>query len=91
MMPSMQINPTAVTKLRTAQGLSVRTLAALAGISAGHLSRIERGINGASPLTTVDIADALKVKPAAITVAEATWRYTETGRPPYLPIVDVSA
>ena len=85
----MQINPAAVTKLRTDQGLSVRTLAALAGISAGHLSRIERGVNGASNYGIEQLASALRTTPAAITVAEAYAAHD--GRPEYVPIVDVAS
>lgn len=52
--------------------MSLRTLSALTGRHRGHLSRIERGLAGASTETVERIAGALNVPAAAITHKETT-------------------
>ncbi|WP_329131416.1 helix-turn-helix domain-containing protein [Streptomyces sp. NBC_01476] len=68
----MTLNGDAVRALREAQKLSLRKLACLTGRHRSHLSRIERGLAGASSETEERIARALGVPEAAITHKETT-------------------
>lgn len=52
--------------------MSLRTLARLTSRHRGHLSRIERGLAGASGETVGRIAQALSVPEAAITHKETS-------------------
>lgn len=52
--------------------MSLRTLSALTGRNRGHLSKLERGLAGASDETVERIAGALAVPTAAITHKETT-------------------
>ncbi|NJP42309.1 helix-turn-helix transcriptional regulator [Streptomyces sp. PRB2-1] len=52
--------------------MSLRTLATLTGRHRGHLSKLERGLAGASGETVGRIARALDVPEAAITHKETT-------------------
>lgn len=57
-----------VRKIRTERGMSLRTLAALSGLTAGHLSRVERGLaNLDRRRSLLDVADALRVAPNELT------------------------
>lgn len=57
-----------VRQIRYARGKSLRVVAALAGISASHLSRIERGERALdSRSETVALADALQISPSELT------------------------
>lgn len=62
-----------VKQIRTIRGLSLRAVAELAGISAGYLSRIERGERALdSRKLIVALADALRVAPTELTQLAAT-------------------
>lgn len=50
--------------------MGIRTLARTADIDRSHLSRVERGLVGASAAKLHRIADALQVPPDAITHKE---------------------
>lgn len=63
----MTPNGTAIRAIREAQKLSIKGLAHLTGLDRGHLSRMERGLVGASPEALTRIATALDVTPADIT------------------------
>ncbi|MGH3768189.1 MAG: helix-turn-helix domain-containing protein [Pseudonocardiaceae bacterium] len=55
-------------QIRYARGKSLRVVAALAGISASHLSRIERGERALDRRSeTVALADALQISPSELT------------------------
>lgn len=57
-----------VRRIRTQRGMSLRTLAALSGLTAGHLSRVERGLaNLDQRRSLLDVADALRVAPNELT------------------------
>lgn len=62
-----RLNGAAVKALRQAIGISLRTLASDIGRNPGFLSRVERGIDTASPATMVAIAKRLGVSLDAIT------------------------
>ncbi|MDI9887310.1 helix-turn-helix transcriptional regulator [Streptomyces sp. HNM0645] len=63
----------AIRRIRRAQMMSLRSLQALTGLNRGYLSRIERGlIHDAADHRVRAIANALQVKPAAITQEEKT-------------------
>ncbi|MFF2612656.1 helix-turn-helix domain-containing protein [Kitasatospora sp. NPDC058046] len=64
-------NGTAIRALREARKLSIRELARLAARDPSHLSRIERGLAGASQSALRQIAVALEVPVAAINREEA--------------------
>ncbi|WP_322974183.1 helix-turn-helix domain-containing protein [Actinacidiphila epipremni] len=68
----MTPNGDAIRALRESQGMSLRTLATLTGRHRGHLSKLERGLAGASGETVGRIARALDVPEAAITHKETT-------------------
>ncbi|WP_443060930.1 helix-turn-helix domain-containing protein [Streptomyces sp. NBC_00448] len=53
--------------LRTALKVSLRDMQTLTGLDRGHLSRLERGLVGASPDTIRRYANALEVPTASIT------------------------
>lgn len=62
-----------IRRVRKAQKMSLRTLQTLTGLNRGYLSRMERGLIRESEDHRVrTIADALQVKPAAITKEEET-------------------
>lgn len=65
-------NGDAIRALRGARGLGLRELARLTGRHRAHLSRIERGLAGASDETVERIAGALGVTEEAITHKETT-------------------
>lgn len=50
---------TAIKVMREAHGLTLRQLSALSGVSAAHLSRIERGLREPSPHTLSAVTQAL--------------------------------
>jgi transcriptional regulator with XRE-family HTH domain len=52
-----------VKRHRQAQGLSLRQLAALAGVDHAMIDRYERGVTNASLTTVAKLADALDVEP----------------------------
>jgi transcriptional regulator with XRE-family HTH domain len=55
-------------RIRQSRKMSLRTVAGLAGISAGHLSRIERGERALDRRSvTVGLARALKISPSELT------------------------
>lgn len=57
-----------VRRIRTERGMSLRTLATLSGLTAGHLSRVERGLaNLDRRRSLLDVADALRVAPNELT------------------------
>lgn len=56
-------SPATLRRMRIARGLSKGELAALAGCTAGCISRIESGLRSARPSTTRALAKALKVAP----------------------------
>ncbi|MFJ6348597.1 helix-turn-helix domain-containing protein [Streptomyces sp. NPDC092046] len=61
----------AIRRIRKAQNMSLRALQQQTGIDRGYLSRMERGLIRRSADHRVrTIADALHVKPAAITQEE---------------------
>ncbi|MFE0088828.1 helix-turn-helix domain-containing protein [Streptomyces sp. NPDC059016] len=63
----------AIRRIRRAQMMSLRSLQALTGLNRGYLSRIERGlIHESADQRVRTIANALQVKPAAITQEEKT-------------------
>ncbi|MFE6785126.1 helix-turn-helix domain-containing protein [Streptomyces sp. NPDC057680] len=63
----------AIRRVRKAQKMSLRTLQELTGFDRGYLSRMERGqIRRSADHRVRTIADALQVKPAAITQEEKT-------------------
>ncbi|MGW4648108.1 helix-turn-helix domain-containing protein [Kitasatospora sp. NPDC004289] len=64
-------NGSAIRSLREAHGVSLRQLSALTGRDRGFLSRLERGLTGASDQTLRGIAVALNVPVAAINREEA--------------------
>lgn len=70
--PSMarKVNGAAVKALRSALGISQRSLAARAGIDASSLSGAEIGKHGLSPTVVRRIADALGCPVDAITSVE---------------------
>lgn len=51
-----------IRKKREEKGYTIDELAKIAGMSKGHLSRIERGKTNAKISTLVRIADALEIK-----------------------------
>ena len=56
-----------VKEIRTWRGLSLRTVAGLAGISAGHLSHIEHGTRRVDKRSTLEaLAAALNVAPSEL-------------------------
>ncbi|UED83103.1 helix-turn-helix domain-containing protein [Streptomyces profundus] len=57
----MTPNGTAIRAIRTVRRLSLRDLARLTGLDRGHLSRLERGLAGASEVTLQRIASTLGV------------------------------
>jgi transcriptional regulator with XRE-family HTH domain len=59
-------NGTAIRSIRQAHGVSLRTLSARVGRDRGFLSKVERGLQGASESTLREIAAALNVPVAAI-------------------------
>lgn len=59
-------NGSAIRSLRQAHGVSLRSLAALTQRDRGFLSRVERGLCGASEDTLRAVADALSVPISAI-------------------------
>ncbi|MFJ8437642.1 helix-turn-helix domain-containing protein [Kitasatospora griseola] len=63
----MTPNGTAIRSLRTASKVSLRQLALRTGRHRSFLSRVERGLAGASDETINSIAYALNVPAAAIT------------------------
>lgn len=65
--PRLRPNGAAMRALRTALKVSLRDMQALTGLDRGHLSRLERGLVGASPDTIRRYANALKVPTTAIT------------------------
>lgn len=65
---SLRFAPGAVKGLRRAHGWTVRNFADQAQISAGYLSKLERGIQDVAPNTMWRIADAFGVSLAALTV-----------------------
>lgn len=52
--------------------MSLRMLERTTGIDRGHLSRVERGLAGLSDEHINQVAEALRVTPAAITHEEKT-------------------
>jgi transcriptional regulator with XRE-family HTH domain len=62
----MSANGQRIRDLREAKPLGLRKLADLAGVHRSYLSRLERGIKGASPETLVRIAGVLDVPVGAI-------------------------
>lgn len=66
----------AVRELREKAGLSMRDLAACAGISQPFLSQIERGVSAPSMLTTYRLAAALGVTPGDLLPAPESERIT---------------
>jgi len=60
-------NGAAMQALRTARKVSLREMHVLIGRDPGHLSRLERGLAGASAETIRRYAGALSVPTAAIT------------------------
>ncbi|WP_435131284.1 helix-turn-helix domain-containing protein [Actinacidiphila sp. bgisy144] len=60
-------NGAAIRALRTARKMSLRRMQALTGLDRGHLSRLERGLAGASDETILRCARVLDVPVAAIT------------------------
>ncbi|WP_335970898.1 helix-turn-helix domain-containing protein [Streptomyces sp. CA2R106] len=63
----MRPNGAAIRALRTARKMSLRRMQALTGLDRGHLSRLERGLAGASDETILRCARVLDVPVAAIT------------------------
>lgn len=63
----MRPNGTAIREFRGLKNMSLRVLASQTGRDRSHLSRLERGIAGASDETVKRIATALGVPIAAIT------------------------
>ncbi|PJN24028.1 helix-turn-helix domain-containing protein [Kitasatospora sp. CB02891] len=63
----MTPNGTAIRAIRTASGIGLRVLALRAGRHRSFLSRVERGLAGASDDTLRAVADALGVEVGAIT------------------------
>ncbi|MFC8155838.1 helix-turn-helix domain-containing protein [Streptomyces cinereoruber] len=63
----MKANGAAIRALRRSKGWSVRHLACLAETHPSHLSRLERGLRGASEEALTGIARALDVPRDAIT------------------------
>lgn len=55
----MKANGSRIRELREAKPLGIRSLAEKANIHRGYLSRLERGLKGATPETLGRIADAL--------------------------------
>ncbi|MGW4028191.1 helix-turn-helix domain-containing protein [Streptomyces sp. NPDC004838] len=66
----MKPNGTAIRALRTARKTGLRALSRHTGLDRGYLSRLERGLAGASDRTVERIAHALEVPVAAITHEE---------------------
>ncbi|MFB7474012.1 helix-turn-helix domain-containing protein [Kitasatospora sp. NPDC056184] len=62
----MTPNGTAIRVIRQACNVSLRQLAARAGLDRSFISRVERGKSGASETSLRDIAAALDVPVAAI-------------------------
>jgi ribosome-binding protein aMBF1 (putative translation factor) len=60
-------NGTAIRAIRRMQGISLRDLARKTGFTRSYLSRLERGLAGASESTIRRIAEVLAVPPADIT------------------------
>ncbi|MEU0659555.1 helix-turn-helix domain-containing protein [Streptomyces lavendulocolor] len=61
----------AIRRVRKAQNMSLRMLQELTGLNRGYLSRMERGhIRTSDDERVRTIANALQVKPAAITQEE---------------------
>lgn len=55
-------------EIRTWRGLSLTAVAGLAGMSIGHLSRIERGLRAVDRRSTLEaLANALRVAPSELT------------------------
>ncbi|WP_432010125.1 helix-turn-helix domain-containing protein [Streptomyces cucumeris] len=63
----MTPNGTAIRALRQALKMSLPQFAQLTGLDRGYLSRLERGLTGASTNTVRRIAQALEVSPTDIT------------------------
>lgn len=57
----VRINGAALRDLREARGLTIADLAGRVGVGHPHLSRVERGINQASPALIRQLADVLHV------------------------------
>ena len=71
-MQNRRLNGASVRAIRVALGIGLRTMAQDIGRDRGFLSRVERGIETASPTTQVAIAKRLGVSLDAITfVTEA--------------------
>ncbi|WP_158516438.1 helix-turn-helix domain-containing protein [Kitasatospora sp. MBT66] len=68
----MTPNGTAIRAFRKAKKLSIRGLALLISRDPSHISRIERGLAGASETALRQIAGALDVPVAAINREEAS-------------------
>ncbi|WP_158515453.1 helix-turn-helix domain-containing protein [Kitasatospora sp. MBT63] len=68
----MTPNGTAIRAFREARKLSIRGLAARISRDPSHLSRIERGLAGASETTLRTVAAALDVPVAAINREESS-------------------
>lgn len=66
-MATRQVNGAAIKAIREAMGISQRSLAARACISASQLSNVETGANGMSPQAIGNIAGILGVSLDAIT------------------------
>ena len=66
----MSANGQRIRDLREAKPLGLRKLADLAGVHRSYLSRLERGIKGASPETLDKIAAGLDVSVDEITDPE---------------------
>jgi transcriptional regulator with XRE-family HTH domain len=62
----MKVNGEAVKAIRKAQRLTIRDLAARAGLDVGYLSKIENKVKGASDETIERIAAGLEVTIGAI-------------------------
>ena len=61
-----RINGAALRVIRERSGLSIGQLSILAGVHKTHVSRLERGMRGASPETALAIARALKCPVVAL-------------------------
>jgi SOS-response transcriptional repressor LexA len=65
--------------------VSLETLGEMVGLSAGYLSRMERGVRNISMKNLRAIADALNVPASSLVVDEAV--FADEPRPPRLPIL----
>ncbi|QIG79635.1 helix-turn-helix domain-containing protein [Stakelama tenebrarum] len=68
-----------IRRLRKERHLSQNELADLAGLSRNFISMVERGERAVSVLTILDIADALRVAPAAMFAGYAAPMATQNG------------